>query len=133
MNIQISVAIWTVISLCAMMLVLDRLLFKPVLKVMDARREKIDRAKAEKSAALKAREDEIRALTADDDSAERAAEQLRLREEELKAEEVAIKLANAQRLEADKAGLSRDAEKYLEDSGKLVDELALAYAEKMAV
>ena len=37
--------IWTIINFCLLMLVLDRLLFRPLFKVMDAREEKIGRVR----------------------------------------------------------------------------------------
>ena len=46
MNVQPSVLIWTVINFCILMLVLNKLLFKPLLAFMDARRKKIDDAGA---------------------------------------------------------------------------------------
>lgn len=49
MTIQISVTIWTVICFILMMLVLNNLLFKPILTLMDKRRERIDAAKAKKA------------------------------------------------------------------------------------
>ena len=49
MTIQISVTIWTVICFILAMLILNNLLFKPVLSVMDKRREKIAAAKARKA------------------------------------------------------------------------------------
>ena len=49
MNIQLSVTVWTVICFVALMLILHFLLLKPVLKVMDDRRRRIQDA-AEKKA-----------------------------------------------------------------------------------
>ncbi len=49
MSIQISVTIWTVICFILLMLILNNLLFKPVLEIMDKRREKIAAAKAKKT------------------------------------------------------------------------------------
>lgn len=49
MSIQISVTIWTVICFILLMLILNNLLFKPVLSVMDKRRERIAAAKAKKA------------------------------------------------------------------------------------
>lgn len=49
MTIQISVTVWTVICFILLMLILNNLLFKPVLNVMDKRRAKIDAAKARKA------------------------------------------------------------------------------------
>lgn len=45
MTIQLSVLIWTIICFCLLMLILNKMLFGPMLKFMDARQEKIDRAR----------------------------------------------------------------------------------------
>ena len=45
MNIQISVVVWTVICFLLLMLILKNLLFKPVLKMLDNRKEKIEGAR----------------------------------------------------------------------------------------
>ena len=60
MSIQISVTIWTVLCFVALMLVLDRLLFRPLLTFMDQRQRKIDDARAAKENALRQREEELR-------------------------------------------------------------------------
>ena len=60
MSIQISVTIWTILCFIALMLVLDRLLFRPLLGFMDKRREKIDGAKQARQTALREREEELR-------------------------------------------------------------------------
>ena len=44
MTVQLSVTLWTVICFCLLMLILHNLLFKPVLKVMDDRKSRIDKA-----------------------------------------------------------------------------------------
>lgn len=44
MTIQLSISVWTVICFVLLMVILDKLLFKPVLKVMDERKERIKRA-----------------------------------------------------------------------------------------
>lgn len=44
MNIQPSVVVWTVISFLLLMLILKNLLFKPVLEILDSRKEKIELA-----------------------------------------------------------------------------------------
>ena len=44
MNIQPSVVVWTVISFLLLMLILKNLLFKPVLEILDSRKEKIESA-----------------------------------------------------------------------------------------
>lgn len=47
MNIQPSLIIWTIICFGLFMLVLDRLLFRPLLKFMDERRRRIEKAHSE--------------------------------------------------------------------------------------
>ena len=49
MNFQLSVIVWTVICFVALMAILRNLLFVPVLKVLDERKEKIDSAKEKKA------------------------------------------------------------------------------------
>lgn len=48
MTIQLSVSVWTVICFVLLMLILHNLLFKPVLKVMDERNERISKASQKK-------------------------------------------------------------------------------------
>ena len=57
MNIQISVVIWTVICFMLLMLILKNLLFTPVLRMLDSRKERIDAAREKKA--------EIERLTAE--------------------------------------------------------------------
>ena len=49
MTIQISIIIWTILCFIALMLILHNWLFKPVLAVMDKRRERIEKAAARKA------------------------------------------------------------------------------------
>lgn len=51
MTIQISVIIWTVICFVALYFILNNLLFKPLLTVMDKRREKSEKAEHERELA----------------------------------------------------------------------------------
>ena len=44
MNIQPSVIVWTVICFLLLTVILKNLLFKPVLEVLDKRKEKVDSA-----------------------------------------------------------------------------------------
>lgn len=53
MNIQLSVSIWTVICFCLLMLILNNGVFKPVLKVLDSRREKLANARAKQQEMLR--------------------------------------------------------------------------------
>lgn len=59
MTIQISLVIWTIIGFTVLSLILNKFLFKPLLKVMDARNEKIRLGEEERQAALE-REEKIR-------------------------------------------------------------------------
>lgn len=59
MSIQISITVWTIICFVVLMLILDRLLFRPLLSFMDKRREKIDGAKTARETALREREEEL--------------------------------------------------------------------------
>ncbi len=45
MNIQPSIIVWTVICFVLLMLILNNLLFKPVLEVMDKRRKRVEDAR----------------------------------------------------------------------------------------
>lgn len=46
MNIQVSVILWTVICFLALMLILQKLLFAPMFKCMDAREKRVADARA---------------------------------------------------------------------------------------
>ncbi len=48
MTIQLSVLIWTVITFCLFIVVINRLLFKPMLAFMDKRQARIDQAMQKK-------------------------------------------------------------------------------------
>ena len=60
MTVQISVTVWTILCFLALMLILDKLLFRPMLSFMDARQEKIDRARAQRESQQREREEELR-------------------------------------------------------------------------
>jgi F-type H+-transporting ATPase subunit b len=62
MTIQISLVIWTIIGFVTLSFILDRFLFKPLLKVMDERNEKIKTAEANRQAELERREKTLKAL-----------------------------------------------------------------------
>ena len=77
MNIQPSVVVWTVICFVLLMVILKSLLFTPVLKVMDSRKEKLE------AADKKLRE--IEGITAENEK--------RLAEEKVRAEAESIALS----------------------------------------
>ena len=80
MNIQLSVTIWTVICFVLLMLILRNLLFKPVLRVMDARKERIDKA-SEKKAAWEAAEKEHSAMLVEKEAEFRDSRQKQIKSE----------------------------------------------------
>lgn len=137
MNIQLSVALWTIICFCLAMLILNKLLFKPLLQVMDARQEKIDRARGKQKAHMEAYEQELKAL-----------EEARDAEKQQKAAEAAAALLASQeqagqelllRRQADAAEIETYREQLMAESQALktkldagLDELAKTFAERLA-
>ncbi|MBQ1520215.1 MAG: hypothetical protein IIZ56_01935 [Clostridia bacterium] len=115
-NIQPSLIIWTVICFGLLMLVLDRLLFRPLLKLMDERKERAESARRRAGQArleLEARESEL-ALS-------REAERQRLLKEASEKAE-----AFRRDSEAELRALSRELEERVarnrEEAAKLTDE-----------
>lgn len=104
MTVQISVTLWTVLCFLALMLVLDRLLFRPLLSFMDKRREKIDAAREAKQTALREREEELRRREEERLSANRQAQT------EAAAALEQIRQDSAQRLAEKKADSARQLE-----------------------
>lgn len=49
MTIQLSVTVWTIICFLLLMVILNKLLFKPILEVMDKRKERIKNAADKKT------------------------------------------------------------------------------------
>ena len=122
MNIQPNILIWTVICFCAFMLILWRLLLRPLLRFMDARAERIARARsldksAERTEEAARREAELQ-LALQRSGEERHAALLAQREAgqaELKAQALAFR----QETERKRAELAAEAQ-------ALVPELATA-------
>ena len=101
MNIQLSVTLWTVICFCLLMIILRNLLFKPMLSLMDARKEKIALAQ-KRLAEFAAREQEHQAAM-EQQAADYAKEQKQQAEQQLEEIRVqskkALILAQEQRLQ----------------------------------
>ncbi len=101
MNIQLSVTLWTVICFCLLMIILRNLLFKPMLSLMDARKEKIALAQ-KRQAEFAAREQEHQAAM-EQQAADYAKEQKQQAEQQLEEIRVqskkALILAQEQRLQ----------------------------------
>ena len=98
MTIQLPVLLWTIICFAGAMLILHHLLFKPVLRVMDARRERIENA-AGKKAEYERLAAENEALWKQRQADFLAAEQTRQREEAEGAREAGKKAIEAAREE----------------------------------
>ncbi len=136
MTIQPSVLIWTVLSFCVLAYILNRFLFKPLLKIMDERNEKITGDKEKKRAELEAREKMLaeaeeerinvqkNAVTA----GEQAAEQLH-------SETAAILAAKKQEydeaLEQLRVRLEEESGNIEQELSGKVDKLALAYVDAL--
>ncbi len=86
MTIQLSVTVWTVICFVALMLILNNLLFKPVLKLMDERKERIDNA-AKKLSEIKKKEADHLALVEQKNIEFEKEQRIKLKEELAKARE----------------------------------------------
>ncbi len=89
MTIQLSVTIWTIICFVALMLILNNLLFKPILKIMDERKERINNA-AQKEVQLEKIKAEHAALTEQKLIEFKEHERLELKAEIAKAREASI-------------------------------------------
>ena len=136
MNIQLPVMLWTVICFFVLMLVLDRLLFRPVLGMMHNRRKKMEYAAAERKVA------ELR-LRENNEKRARALENARRQELDRAAETVAdAKEAAAKRLADETARLQSELANGREQIGTEkarleaqleleLEELATALAEKL--
>lgn len=114
MSIDASVIIWTVVSFAVFMLLLNRFLFKPLLKFMDERQKRIDDAAAAEQEAQQERmqkedmlraaaeEEKLRLLAAGKERLEKlrqdAQESLERQEKEYSAE----RLKEQERLEKEK-------------------------------
>lgn len=101
MTIQPSILIWTLICFALLMLILDRLLFRPMLSFMDARNERIEAAR------LKKETDEQARAAAEAELAVRR-EQVVLRRAEIAKTEIAEARVRAKRMTA-KADAEREA------------------------
>lgn len=137
MNIQVSVLIWTVICFCLLMLILNKLLFKPILAVMDQRQERVRRAREKQSA-------NAEAYAAAQASMEQAREDVRRQQAQAMAETVeeAQRRADQQvaqarqdgerELEAYRAQLAAERQELKTKLDAGVDTLAATFANRLA-
>lgn len=136
MNIQLSVVLWTIICFVLLMLILHNLLFKPVLKVLDARREKIENVAAKKAEWEKAGQEHAAML------AEREKQFARERQQQIREEVEAIRqdskrtveLAKEARMElvdSYRSYVEAEREAILRRLSVHASELATAFADKL--
>jgi len=133
MTVQVSVTIWTILCFLALMLILDRLLFRPLLSFMDRRREKIDRAREEKTAALRARDEALEQREQARLDGQRRAMDEAARSLESLHDENARRLAekraeNERALETLGAALAEESEKILAGAEPRMDDIVRAMA-----
>lgn len=137
MTIQPSILIWTIICFCLLMVILNKLLFRPILKVLDDRQARIDAAREKQQRELESYRQGMLALEA------KQTEKMKAR-----ALETAQQVAQArEQAEAQLAEASRKQEQALADyeetlkqercalKSKLdagVDSLAIASANRLA-
>ena len=136
MTIQISVTVWTILCFVALMLILDRLLFRPLLSFMDKRRDKIDAARAAKASALREREEELNRREEERVAAERQAMQDASAALEEVQRENARRLAerkadNEARLARERETLAEESQKILETAESRTEELIAAFANRL--
>ncbi|MBR4799801.1 MAG: hypothetical protein IK047_06045 [Clostridia bacterium] len=136
MNIQPSVLIWTVICFCVFMLVISKLLFKPLLGIMDARREKTAsaRERLRESDARLAEAEEAKRLALEESKA-RAAQEYASRAEALRAGSESELKAVAAEYERQKESARAESTEEAAETGKAladaVDTLAGEFAEQL--
>lgn len=137
MTVQPSVTVWTILCFLALMLILERLLFRPVLSLLDKRREKIGQAKEEKERVAREREEEIARLRDEHEKTEKgllraASDELeRIRRENERR--VAEKRAeNEARLAEERGSLAEESARILKTAAERSDELAAAFVERLS-
>lgn len=136
MTIQLSIIVWTLICFCLLTLILNKLLFKPMLAFMDERRARIEKA-AEKKAEMDnaAREYENKLSEAEKtfrkNEADRVAALISDAREKSKAEVEAAEAENKKRLELAASDIEYEKDELSEKLGKSVDSLAEAFISRL--
>ena len=130
MTIEPSLIVWTVLCFLALVLILKKLLFQPMLTFMDARNAKIEAARKAKEQAHAEYEAEMRRL-----AEERAAQAAQLRlsgaaalesaHEELLHRTAEKRAEAAQRLEENRAALAEESVRISRELEPLLSNLAL--------
>lgn len=130
MTIEPSLIVWTVLCFLALVLILKKLLFQPMLTFMDTRNAKIEAARKAKEDARTEYEAEARHL-ADERAAQEAqlrqsgAEALEQAQEELRRETTQKRAEAAQRLAENCAALAEESVRISRELEPLLSNLAL--------
>ena len=137
MTVQPSVTVWTILCFLALALILDRLLFRPMLSFMDRRRAKIEQAKAEKAEAVRERDDQIVRCREEHAAQEKQMLQDTVSEiERIRSENerrAAGKKAEIEaRLAEEREALQEESARILEAAAARSDELAAAFVERLS-
>lgn len=130
MTIEPSLIVWTVLCFLALVLILKKLLFQPMLTFMDTRNAKIEAARKAKEDARTEYEAKARRL-----ADERAAQEAQLRQsgakaleqaqEELRRETTQKRAEAAQRLAENRAVLAEESERITRELEPQLSDLAL--------
>ena len=122
MNIQLPVVLWTVICFLVLMLVLRNLLFRPVFRILDQRKEKIAAAakKKEEIAALEKEHEEKLALLEEDAKIQR--------ENYIKSELKLVKIKSRQELEDAKSGRAARLDETRKNTAEAKEEIRKAFS-----
>ena len=130
MTIEPSLIVWTVLCFLALMLILKKLLFQPMLTFMDMRNAKIEAARKAKESARTEYEAEARRL-ADERAAQEAqlrqsgAEALEHAQEALRRQTAEKRAEAAQRLAENRAALAEESERISRELEPQLSDLAL--------
>ena len=136
MTVQVSVTVWTILCFLALMLILDRLLFRPLLSFMDERRSKVDGAREKKETALREREEELHRREEDLAAAEKqAAQELSAAVDAARKDAVRAaadkKAENVRRLEQQRQDLEQESQDIQRQSLPHMGELAAVFAQRL--
>ncbi|MGN1316226.1 MAG: ATP synthase F0 subunit B [Acutalibacteraceae bacterium] len=136
MTIQLSISVWTIICFVLLMIILDKLLFKPVLKVMDERKERIKRA-ADRKAEYEEKQKEYDALILEKKKQAQQEQSLKIKKkiESIRTEsKEAVEEANQRRIRTvDEYRLKTDEEQclILKDLSAHATEIAKLFADSL--
>ncbi len=136
MTIQPSILVWTVICFCLLMLILNNLLFKPMLAFMDKRKEKIDAAQKRKAEIEKSEQEYAENLAARREQfllneAKRAEEAVNSAIKKADERERAAECEKEKRIELAKTDVEIEKSELSEKLDKSVEELAQAFVTRI--